>query len=99
MAPQQYASMQPGDTALVRVKVFPHGRGHPADGDAGDHIKVEIEGGAIVWVPIAAIAGVLHPAEIQSSEPQHLRDARARIADRADVIAVLCGPLGRKVAA
>ncbi len=96
MTPQQYASMQPGDTALVRVTLLPRGR---STGDAGDHVQVLIEGGAVIWVPISAIAGTLHPAEIQSSEPRHLRDARARISDRSDVIDVLCGPLGRKVAA
>lgn len=84
MTPQQYASMQPGDTALVRVTLLPRGR---ATGDAGDHVQVQIAGGPIVWVPISAIAGTLHPAEIQSSEPQHLRDARARIADRCKVAA------------
>ncbi len=90
MTPQQYAAMKPGDTVLVRASVFPRGRNHPADGDAGDHIKIEIVGGGVLWVPLAQIAGVLHPAE----DAKYSGGVDAGSCED-QVIASLCGPHGR----
>lgn len=55
----QFAALKPGDVVMVRATVTAKDTGgSPAAYDAGDHVRVRVDGGTVFWSPAAEIVSI-----------------------------------------